>query len=105
VRRGVHLHELAEAGSAWPTLAMRIASALALPQPFCKEPTPQCVGRHGHILLGQLLARQGWAEAHVALAILAQGTLAQLGVELPIGGSSAQAMHQAGITLLVQAFL
>jgi hypothetical protein len=76
VDRGVHLHQLAEAGAARPAAAVLFASPLGPPESFGHQPAPQGVGGDPQAAFGQLLGGEGGAEVGVVLAVGSQDAAA-----------------------------
>jgi hypothetical protein len=102
VDRGVHRHQLAEAGAAGPAAAVLLAPPPRLPQALGQQPATQGVGANLQAALGQLLGGEGGAEVGEVLAVDLQDA-AELGVEAVVGGPAAQAVDQGGIAALAQA--
>ena len=103
MQRRIHLHQLAEARTPLPSLAMLIALAARLPHPFRQQPTSQRLVRHLQAQLRQLLAGQGRPKIAEVIPILRQHRFAQILGQSSIGGATSQPMHDGCIPLALQA--
>jgi len=107
----IHLNQFADVCLAFTPLAMGTAAPVALPLAVGDEPAAQGFGVEAQrVVFGQHLGGQGGAEACppwwvvVVLAHQGQGVEANLVRFAMRGGSSAQPMHQAAVTLGLVAF-
>src|SRR5262249_33859566 len=97
VDRGIHLHQLAEAGASGATTAVRFPASLPLPQSFGNQPATQRLGSDMQTVLGQLLAGKGGSEVGIVLSVGREDGLSELGVGLMVGRFTAEAMDEGGI--------
>jgi hypothetical protein len=103
--RSIHLDQLAEAGAAWSSAAMRIASPLPLPESFLDEPAAKRLRKNVPALLGQLFAGEGGAEVGVALSGGLENLLPLFGIGAMIGRLATQFVGEGLVALSPQAAL